>query len=254
MIKAVLSPLCLGLVILLIAHGLLLRQWRSLSRLGRAALVLGCAATLAMTGLSLRGVAVALTRSLERAYCNGTVTLPDPAPLGVVLAGGFRKGTTAERDLLGYDSTMRVVAAVELFRSGRVERLVFAGASAEGPRERESQLMRELAVRLGVPDARVELETASRNTREHAVALAALRGVDRGAPLTVVSSPWHLSRVLPEMRRYFPKAVGVPAYCTEREAAPTAWVPTSSGLGTSTTMLQEYLGRTWARIRRGTPD
>ena len=94
----------------------------------------------------------------------------------------------------------RLDHAVDLYRAGRVRRLLLTGGAAPGARP-ESTVGRAYVVARGVPAAAVEVEDRSRTTWEN---LACLRDTLGGPPrpgralpsVLVVSDPYHLRRAV----------------------------------------------------------
>lgn len=86
----------------------------------------------------------------------------------------------------------RVQAAANLYRMGLVSRILLSG-STRGPTYDEPAAMRELALRLGVPDSAIDLDRGGTRTLETCLRARDLFGV-RGALL--VSQRYHLPRAL----------------------------------------------------------
>ena len=92
----------------------------------------------------------------------------------------------------------RVEKAVELYQRGMAPRLVFSGGIGVNPPS-EAQVMREQAVRLGVPAEACVLEEQSHSTEQNArFSAELLRGLGARS-VVVVSDPYHLLRA----RQYF---------------------------------------------------
>lgn len=90
----------------------------------------------------------------------------------------------------------RVETGVRLFREGRAPLLIMSGGPAPSGHV-EAEVMRRLAITLGVPPRAVRVEPRSRDTAENAAFTLELLCGD--APLcapsiVVVSSPFHLAR------------------------------------------------------------
>jgi uncharacterized SAM-binding protein YcdF (DUF218 family) len=105
-----------------------------------------------------------------------------------VLPGGVPSGSLQAR----------VEKAVELYQRGLAPRLVFSGGVGVNPPS-EAQVMRALAVRLGVPAAACILEEESHSTEQNARYSAELLRSLGAQRVVVVSDPYHLLRA----RQYF---------------------------------------------------
>lgn len=90
----------------------------------------------------------------------------------------------------------RVRHALDLFRSGRVRMIVFTGGRGPGESLGEAEAARAAALRQGVPDSSIAIETVSRTTLENlceARKVLERRGLRR---VLLVSDPLHLCRAM----------------------------------------------------------
>ena len=114
----------------------------------------------------------------------------------------------------------RVARAVELYRAGAAPLLLLSGGGS-GP-VAEADIMRDLALTAGVPEAALLCERASRNTVENALNTARLlrqRGMTR---IVLVSDRSHLPRAALLFRRAGLDVVGragIPAGSSARAVA-----------------------------------
>jgi len=116
-----------------------------------------------------------------------------PAEVGVVLGARVLPGGVPSPALRA-----RIEKAVDLYHRGLVSRLLFSGGVGTHPPS-EAQVMRDVAVRLGVPPEACLLEEQSHSTEQNArfsTRLLRELGVQR---VVVVSDPYHLLRA----RQYF---------------------------------------------------
>jgi uncharacterized SAM-binding protein YcdF (DUF218 family) len=215
--------------------------------------------TYALTGTS--AVTHSATRLLSRQF--QPFTLSD-APAGrrviVVLGSGSylaRDWENATLPLLDRASAERVIEAVRIYRLTNAEWII-SSAGMLAPSESaepNGQTMGDGLVRLGVPAARVLVETESRTTRDQAAIVRRMLsqlGVDR--PI-LVTSALHMRRALASFR-----AAGlnpVPAIARDPFHPPhwlRRWVPTDEGFGEGALVAHEAIGlgyywlRGWARF------
>jgi uncharacterized SAM-binding protein YcdF (DUF218 family) len=187
---------------------------------------------------------------LERSLLIGDVTDGSEPRVIVVAAGGLLDSVPVA---LSGSSESRVAAGVEWWRQHPKAILVMAGADArpEGLFTATIELMRENAIRAGVPPSSILLEARSTNTREHALGLLRLPGVTPDTPIGVVTSDWHMRRTLREFRRHFKH---VSSHAAETSSRPpihiSDWIPSSQSLRVSTRLLHEWLGIAWYALRR----
>lgn len=202
----------------------------------------------------------------------------------VVLGGAMRPALAGKRqfaDLL--DAGDRVWHAARLYRTGVAPLVVVSGAGdlIDGQMTPpESESMRDLLIELGVPQAAIVLESASRNTRQNAELTAALlrarqqtanqgaaaaqavASPDAGSPANVASSGDKLTVALVTSAMHMPRAMsefrkaGLPA-----DAYPTDWqvvsgslpwwrlyLPSGEGLHLAERSIKEWFGRVRAEF------
>lgn len=202
----------------------------------------------------------------------------------VVLGGAMRPSLAGKRqfaDLL--DAGDRVWHAARLYRTGVAPLVVVSGAGdlIDGQMTPpESESMRDLLIELGVPQAAIVLESASRNTRQNAELTAALlrtrqqtvnqgaaaaqavASPDAGSPAKVASSGDTLTVALVTSAMHMPRAMtefrkaGLPS-----DAYPTDWqvvsgslpwwrlyLPSGEGLQLAERSIKEWFGRVRAEF------
>lgn len=140
-------------------------------------------------------VANQLQRQLEdQALVEAKCAPPPPGSVFVVLAGGIDRSTADKDDVLrlSNDSLRRMVAGVLIAETVPESVIVLSGGT--GNRVREADLMRSLALTLGMPSARLLLERESRTTYENAVRVKALLVSMGDRPAYLVTSAMHMPR------------------------------------------------------------
>lgn len=128
----------------------------------------------------------------------------------VVLGGGVAgKGTLRLSDELSPASMERTICGADLFVRGFAPRIIFAGGDAsifgEGPKEGVE--MKQLALRLGVPEEAIIVEERSRTTYENAVETKRIIG---NGSILMVTSAFHIPRALGLFHRQGIDAVPYP--------------------------------------------
>lgn len=162
-----------------------------------AGLVLGVAAL--VLALVLPGVWIGTT-------FNGAIhddpSLVPSAPVAIVFGAGLQAD--------GRPTVMladRVEAAAELYRAGKVKRLLMTGDNSLRSYD-EVTAMKRLAVELGVPADQVNLDYAGFRTYDSCYRAAAIFGVTRAV---LVSQRYHLPRALFLAGSFGIEAVGLAA-------------------------------------------
>ncbi len=117
----------------------------------------------------------------------------------------------------------RIRHGLDLYQRGYAPVLIFTGGYGNGARFAESQVARRYALRHGVPESAILIESASRTTRqnlEQARRLMQERGVHR---VIVVSDPLHMARALRLSREQGIDALGSPTPSTRFRSVQTQW-------------------------------
>jgi uncharacterized SAM-binding protein YcdF (DUF218 family) len=169
-------------------------------------------ATGAAAGLVVAGVIAAALRD---------------APARLLIVDGPPGPSDAIVVMAGDPDYERTTAAVALMRAEDVATLILTGGEA-GPGDSAVSL-RAKALALGIPEARIRLETVSHSTRGAVLAVAPILQSIGARTVTVVTSPYHQRRATAAARHAWP---GITV--RSRAAAPSAWRPerwwaTSSG-------------------------
>jgi uncharacterized SAM-binding protein YcdF (DUF218 family) len=137
----------------------------------------------------------------------------------------------------------RLLAAFDLWREGRVRRLVLSGGLIHPrPGERsEAERLGEALAAWGVPAQAILLETGSRNTRENALLTASLVREHGLETLLLVTSAAHMERALGCFRAVGLAPDALPVDFRGGEGG--SWLPRASALARSTDALREMAGR-----------
>ncbi len=156
------------------------------------------------------------------------VDTPRPADAIVVFAGGAGESATAGG---GYQE--RVRQAVDLYDAGYAPRLIFSTGFVYA--FREAEIMRGLAIDLGVPADSIVLEERAASTYENVIFVRDIARRFASRRVLLVSSPYHMRRALLTWRRQVPdiEVVATPAPGSQYY---------SHGRGAS---LQQFRGIAW---------
>ncbi len=137
-----------------------------------------------------------LLRPLEDRFPQPPADMPAPTGI-VVLGGALDEGLSAARGQPSLNEAAgRLTAGVELARRYPSAKLVFTGGSADlAQREPdEARGVRALWRSLGVPEAQMTFESASRDTYENAVLTKKLMAPKPGETWLLVTSAAHMPR------------------------------------------------------------
>ena len=110
----------------------------------------------------------------------------------------------------------RLNKAIELYKNKRAPYILFTGGKGKKGQIPEAKIMKEKALSLGIPEEAILTEEESNNTTENI--LCSLLVLERKfllqniKRLIVVSSPFHIQRLILTLRRYMPKWIQY-SYC-----------------------------------------
>ena len=117
----------------------------------------------------------------------------------------------------------RIRHGLDLYQRGYAPVLIFTGGYGNGARFAESQVARRYALKHGVPESAILIESSSRTTRqnlEQARKLMQQRGLHR---VIVVSDPLHMSRALRLSHELGIDALGSSTPSTRFRTVQTQW-------------------------------
>ena len=116
----------------------------------------------------------------------------DPAPADVAIVLGAAVQGAEPSPVFA----ARIDHAVNLYRRGRVGRIVFTGGMGAGDSLAEAEAARRYAIRAGVPDRRIAIETRSRITYDNLREARALLASESAPRVLIVSDPLHMRRAV----------------------------------------------------------
>ena len=120
------------------------------------------------------------------------------AVTGIVMLGGAADIhiTLARGSEAWNDQAERITAVAELANKFPQARIILSGGSGHADITSESPIAKQALVSMGIPDARVELETSSRNTCENATESAAKAQAKSSDTWLLVTSASHMPRAV----------------------------------------------------------
>lgn len=118
----------------------------------------------------------------------------------------------------------RIRHGIDLYRRGLAPKLIFTGGyGGVGARFSESQVARRYALRQGVPDKAILIESLSRNTHDNLRQASLLMQQHQLHDVIVVSDPLHMARALRISRDLGIRAVGSPTPTSRFRTFATRW-------------------------------
>jgi uncharacterized SAM-binding protein YcdF (DUF218 family) len=119
--------------------------------------------------------------------------------------------------------TERIRHGIDLYEAGHAPTLVFTGGYGDGARFAESQVARSFALREGVPDEAILIETLSRTTHQNLLRARDLLSDHNLQRVIVVSDPLHMARALRLCRQLGIDAIGSPTPSSRFRSFRTQW-------------------------------
>ncbi len=118
----------------------------------------------------------------------------------------------------------RIRHGIDLYRRGLAPKLIFTGGyGGVGARFSESQVARRYALRQGVPDKAILIESLSRNTPDNLRQASLLMQQHQLHDVIVVSDPLHMARALRISKDLGIRAVGSPTPTSRFRTFATRW-------------------------------
>ena len=197
-----------------------------------------------------------LTGSLEGQYPDAGADSYPPAQAIVVLGGTIHMPSMVHHASGIIDPSDRLLMALRLYHAGKAPVVILSGGNnplfGKVPEQSEAEVMRLLLVEWGIPDAAIQVEGGSINTRENALfshQLLARRGIER---IILVTSAIHMPRAAAAFRKVGFEVVAAPADFEtgwQKSSAMFDWIPAAGALVGSNKALREWLGLLVYRLR-----
>ncbi|OHB80902.1 MAG: hypothetical protein A2Z38_09345 [Planctomycetes bacterium RBG_19FT_COMBO_48_8] len=146
----------------------------------------------------------------------------------------------------------RLYNGVKTFKQSEANLLGLCGGSIGDP-ESDAEVMKAVAVYMGVPSDNILTETQSNNTMENAIRLAALLPSGKKKCIGLVTSATHMLRAEKVFRKQFPEYTIVPVP-TNYMYDKTVWsvnqaIPSAGAFEQSTIAIHEWIGILWYLLR-----
>jgi uncharacterized SAM-binding protein YcdF (DUF218 family) len=118
----------------------------------------------------------------------------------------------------------RIRHGIDLYKRGLAPTMIFTGGyGGTGARFSESQVARRYALRQGVPDKAILIESLSRNTHDNLRQARTLMQQHQVHSVIIVSDPLHMARALRISRDLGIRSVGSPTPTSRFRSFATRW-------------------------------
>ncbi|GAG48879.1 unnamed protein product, partial [marine sediment metagenome] len=203
--------------------------------------------------LSLQPVASTLAYLLEKDCTPPLGEELSKIDVIVILGGGVLPSWSLRKEAEPSGVTYsRVANGVEFFNRCRAEYMVVSGGAGPFGKETNAEVMKELAVELGVPPERILVEPYSSTTWEHPRELTnLLEESEEEITIGLVTSALHMGRSLMVFKRYFPNVVPLPCNYRSNPVRLNEYliIPSADAFLLSTNAFHELIGIVWYKVR-----
>jgi uncharacterized SAM-binding protein YcdF (DUF218 family) len=254
LLKSLTTPIVWVLLLMALCLTLTIRSPRKLRfKLGRLALFLGmCILFL----FSIDPGANLLCYYLECQFKLPPEEVLSTLDIVVILDGGVRtSGGLREYPEAEGSTYARLFNGVKVFKRCGAATLALCGGGERRSTDNAAEVMKALAIELGVQKSKIMTETKSRNTMQNAAELAGLLPSAKRRRIGLVTSALHMLRSEKVFKKQFPDDTIVPIpvdYISKR--APNVpklryLIPSTDALSDSNNAIHEWIGIAWYFIR-----
>ncbi len=252
LLKSACTPIVWGLA--LIALGLILAKCLRKRPTPKLGWRLALSGLMILYLLSISPVSRLLAYSLESRYRLPADEVLATLDTVIVLSGGMHaSGGLRDHPEMGGVTYSRLVSGVNVFKRSSAKTLILSGGGPIRSDESEGEVMKALAIELGVPENQIITETKSHNTMEQAVELAELLSATQGKCIGLVTSALHMMRSERAFESRVPDDTIVPIPVNYLYIPPEfeikSVIPSAGELVTSTCVVHEWIGMMWYPIR-----
>jgi len=244
LLKSLTTPIVWVLVLMTLSLIFIIRPSKKLRfKLGKCALFLGiCILFL----LSIEPVSNLLIYCLECQYKLPSNEVLSDLDMVVILGGGMNiSGGLREHAEARGLTYARMFNGVQFFKQSGARKLALCGGSAE--------VMKELALELGVEESTIITETRSHTTMKNATELVKLLPPGEQRQIGLVTSALHMLRSEKTFKKQFPNDIIVPIpvnyiYSPEWYYL-KHWIPSTKTFLNSNYAIHEWIGIVYYSIR-----
>jgi uncharacterized SAM-binding protein YcdF (DUF218 family) len=204
--------------------------------------------------LSTKPISALLVYSLECQYPIPSDEVLSTLDIVVVLGGGMYipGGLRKNAEPIGV-AYSRLVSGVRIFKQSSAETLAFCGGGPGCGIQSEAEVMKAIALELGVLESRIVTETKSGNTMENGAMLAELFSSEQRKRIGLVTSALHMPRSVNVFHKQFPNDTIVPIPVNHLYSPDwhnlRSYIPTATTLADSHWAIHEWIGMVWYVIR-----
>lgn len=210
-------------------------------------------ATCILCLLSVTPVSNLLVYSLECQYQFPPREVLEKVDIMVILGGGVEASDGFRRYPEASGTTyFRIFNGVKVFQQSGAKVLVLSGAGEQRNGETNAEVVKDIAIALGISEDKIITEGKSHNTMEHAIELAKLFPPEERMRIGVVTSALHMPRAVQAFSKKIPPNAVVPIpvgyiYSPLKYSFENL-IPHSDAFSTSSYAIHEWVGMLWYGI------
>lgn len=204
--------------------------------------------------LSIKPVSNILVYSLECQYQPPSLEVLEEVDIMVVLGGGVMSSGGFRRYPEASGTTyFRIFNGVKVFQQSGAKVLVLSGAGEQRNGETSAEVVKDIAIALGISEDKIITEGKSHNTMDHAIELAKLFPPEERMRIGVVTSALHIPRAVQAFSKKIPPNAVVPIpvgyiYSPLKYSFENL-IPHSDAFSTSSYAIHEWVGMLWYGVR-----
>ena len=191
-------------------------------------------------------------QGLEKDYPYSEIRSLNTHDAVIVLSGMLHQFEVDGAMQAEWNDPDRFFAGLEILRQGKAKNIIFTGGKMPWSNARaEGELLREVALIMGVSDEKIKLSGYASNTAEEALAVARLMSENNFKSAILVTSSFHMPRAMQLLNK---AGINVEAYSTDFKVSGTSvdwldYIPSAEGFRDTSNGIREYIGRLYYQLK-----
>ncbi len=205
---------------------------------------ISAAGAVVLWALSAPALASRIIGLLERRFPSVEISAVPPAEAVAVIGGNIIRGLPPSGIQWG-PSMNRFSDALRLVRARKAPFLILSAADSPHDRTRsQADILADAAVEFGIAREVILITRRITNSAEEVAAIADLCQERQIESIIVVTSAWHMPRIMLLFRR---TSLRVFPFPVDKRAGGSGWVPTARALADSEAAIHELAAVAWRR-------
>lgn len=148
-----------------------------------------------------------------------------PYETGVLMGGAMRYYNSETERIVYGNSVDRLIQCVELYKKGKIKKILITGGSGLlwVQKYKEADLLKNVMLNMGIPEADIISENISKNTRENIIYTGKiLKNNFKGKTILVITSGYHMRRTLACFKK---EGINAVPYSVDQYSGRWQWTP-----------------------------